>query len=300
MYNRHKKRFWQQMWLDRSSYLMLAPFLFAFTIFTVIPISASVVLSFTDYNFFTTPNFVGLQNYVSLFLNDDLFLIALRNTLLLAFVTGPISFIACFLFAWLINELPGKIRSFMTVIMYAPSISGMAFMVWTIILHGSRHGYVNNFLLRFGIVSTPIQFMQDPQYMMFGVILVTFWMSLGIGFLAFMAGLKTVDPQLYEAASIDGIQNRFQELIYVTLPNMKPQLMFAAVMQIVAAFGAGMVSRQLHGEIPNDFATYTVTMHMHDFGQNRFEMGYASAMAVVMLIVMLLIHKVISTYLVEK
>ncbi|MCL2708925.1 MAG: sugar ABC transporter permease, partial [Defluviitaleaceae bacterium] len=219
-----KRSVWKQLWIDKTTYAMIAPFMLGFLVFQVAAVFIAMGMSFTDYNIFTPPSFVGLSNYISMFLNDDIFVTALQNTLLLAFVTGPLSFVACFMFAWLINELPRRIRSVLTVLLYAPTLSQLNFLSFVIVFGGMRYAYVNSFLLRLGIIDKPIQFFNDPKYMMGVVIIVTICMSLGVSFLAFIAGLKTVDPQLYEAASIDGIKNRFQELIYVTLPNMKPQL----------------------------------------------------------------------------
>lgn len=289
-----------QMHKERMSYLMIAPFMLFFMVFTVIPVGASIVLSFTDFNMLQTPNFIGVDNYKSLFLNDDVFMIAVKNTLIFAFLTGPVSYLACFIFAWFINELPGKLRAFMTLVFYAPSISGSAYVIWQFILSGDRYGVINGFLMKWGIISSPIQFLTDTDYMMGACIVVQLWLSLGTSFLSFMAGFKTVDESLYEAGAIDGIRNRFQEVWHLTLPQMKPQLLFGAVMQIAGSFAVGAVPMALNGFPSTDYATHTIINHIHDYGTVRFELGYACAISTVLLIVMLITNKVITKLLTDN
>ena len=287
-------------WQERSSYGMIAPFMIAFLLFTVIPVVAAIVLSFTDFNMLQTPNFVGLDNYKALFLNDDVFIIAVKNTLILAMITGPLSYIACFVFAWFINELPGKLRAFMTVVFYAPSISGGALGIWNYILSGDRLGILNSVLLKLGFIDAPIQWLTDTSYMMTCCIVVQLWLSLGTAFLSFMAGFKTVDTTLYEAGAIDGVRNRFQEVWFLTLPQMKPQLLFGAVMQIASSFAVGAIPMALTGFPSTDYATHTIIAHVQDYGGTRFELGYACAISTVLLVVMLLANKVVNKLLVEE
>lgn len=289
----------KRIYSDRSCYVMIAPFMIAFFLFTVIPVVASIVLSFTDFNMLQTPNFVGFDNYKTLFLNDDVFIIAVKNTLILAMITGPLSYIACYVFAWFINELPGKLRAIMTVVFYAPSISGGALGIWTYIFSGDRLGVLNSFLMKLGILDAPVQWLTDTDYMMFCCIVVQLWLSLGTSFLSFMAGFKTVDTTLYEAGAIDGIRNRFQEVWFLTLPQMKPQLLFGAVMQISSSFAVGAIPMTLTGFPSTDYATHTVIAHVQDYGSTRFELGYACAISTVLLIVMLLANKVVNKVLVE-
>ncbi len=295
----YKKPLWKRMWNARTSYVMIGPFMLFFLVFTVIPVVAAIALSFTDFNMLQSPNFVGLENYKSLFLNDDVFMIAVKNTLIFAFITGPLSYIACFVFAWFINELPGKLRAVMTLVFYAPSISGSTYVIWNYIFYGDRYGVVNGILMRLGILDTPIQWLTDPDYMMMTCIIVQLWLSLGTSFLAFMAGFKTVDEDLYEAGAIDGIKNRFQEVWYLTLPQMKPQLLFGAVMQIASSFAVGAVPMALNGFPSTDYATHTIITHIHDYGNVRYELGYACAISTVLLLLMLITNKVINRVLRE-
>ncbi|MDF2699015.1 MAG: ycjO 1 [Haloplasmataceae bacterium] len=270
-------------------YSMVAPFLTIFTVFTVIPVLASLFLSFTSYDLLQAPRFIGLGNYINLFLNDDIFIIALRNTFILAIVTGPLSYFMAFIFAWLINELPTKIRWLLTLIFYAPSISGNAYLLWGLIFSGDIYGYLNSFLINWGLIDSPILWLQTPENALPILIIVQLWLSLGVTFLSFTAGLKMVDKQLLEAAAIDGIRNRWQELWYITLPQMKPQLMFGAVMQITSSLGISGVSTSLLGNPSVEYSGHTIVTHLLDFGpgSTRLEMGYASAIATILFVIML-------------
>lgn len=280
------KKIGHTLYTYRSSYLLMLPYILLFTIFTIIPVIVSFILSFTSFNVLETPKFIGIHNYENLFLRDDVFIIAIKNTLILSFITGPISYLLAFFMAWLINELPRKLRWIMTLIFYAPSISGNAYLLWSIIFSSDIYGFANSFLMRMGFIDEPILWLQDPKYILPILIVVQLWLSLGVSFLAFIAGLKSTDKELYEAAAVDGIRNRWQELWYITLPQMKPQLMFGAVMQITQSFGVAAVSIQLAGFPSVEYAGHTIVTHLMDFGSYRFEMGYASAIATILFIIM--------------
>ncbi len=278
---------------SRASYVMLAPYFILFFFFTVLPVAISIGLSFTYFNMLEWPSFNGWSNYVKLFLEDDIFLISLKNTLIFAVVTGPISYILCLLFAWIINEFSPKIRTLLTLIFYAPSICGNAYMVWQLILSSDRYGYLNGILIKLGIVDEQILWMQDTKYILPCLIVVQLWLSLGTGFLSFIAGLQTVDKSLYEAAALDGVKNRWQELWHVTLPAMKPQLMFGAVMQITQSFAVADISLVLAGNPSVNYAGATVVTHLLDYGSTRFDMGYASAIATVLFLLMVGTNKLV-------
>lgn len=279
-------KLWNRMKKSRTSYLMLAPYLILFTFFTIAPVLVSIGLSFTYFNMLEAPDFVGWANYVKLFLDDDIFMIALKNTLLFAVITGPVSYILCVLFAWIINEFRGKLRAFLTLIFYAPSICGQAYLVWNIILNPGKTGWLNGILIKMGFLDEPILWMQTEKYVLPVLIVVQLWLSLGTGFLSFIAGLQTVDKSLYEAAAMDGVKNRWQELWFVTLPSMKPQLMFGAVMQITQSFAVADISIQLAGNPSVNYAGATVVTHLLDYSSTRYEMGYASAIATVLFLLM--------------
>jgi multiple sugar transport system permease protein len=277
-----------KIWRDRISYVFIGPFVILFTIFTVLPVLISIFFSFTYFNVLEPPKFIGLSNYIRLFMKDDIFLIALKNTLIFALITGPVSYMLSLLVAWFINELPPKRRAFVTLVFYAPSISGNMYMIWHVMFSGDNYGYVNAILLKLGIVMSPIQFFNTPQYMMPLVIIVVLWLSLGTSFLAFIAGLQGIDKTLYEAGAVDGVNNRWQELWYITLPTMKPQLMFGAIMSITGSFSIGGVVSGLCGFPSTQYAVHTIMNHLEDYGGIRFEMGYASAIATLLFFIMIL------------
>jgi multiple sugar transport system permease protein len=271
----------------------MSPYLALFTLLIVIPILGSVVLSFTYFNMLEMPEWRGWDNYVRLFLDDDVFIIAIKNTLVFGLITGPISYGLCLLFAWLINELPPKIRAFMTLVFYAPSISANVYMIWSFIFSGDAYGLVNGFLMKMGLIHEPIQWLINPDYNLKILILIQLWLSLGTSFLAFIAGLQSIDRNLYEAGAIDGMKNRWQELWYITLPAMKPQLLFGAVMQISISFAVSDLTMALAGFPSTNYSARTIVTHIVDYGTLRFEMGYASAIAVFLFITMIFCKKVI-------
>ncbi len=279
---------WSNAWkLHKAKYLMILPFALIFICFTAIPVLVSMVMSFTNFNMLQLPDFVGLSNYVNLIVFDDVFLIALKNTMFFAIVTGPVSYLMCFVFAWLINELPPIPRALLTLVFYAPSISGNAYTIWKLLFSSDMYGYINAWLLNWGIIDSPILWFETSEYIMPILIIVQLWLSLGVSFLSFIAGLQSVDKTMYEAGAIDGIKNRWQELWYITLPSMKPQLMFGAVMQITSSLSVGSISTELAGFPSVDYAGHTIITHLNDYGNTRYEMGYASAIAMVLFFIML-------------
>ena len=267
-------------------YIMVLPFCVMFFAFTVVPVVLSILLSFTDFNMLEWPTFRFLDNYVRLFLEDDLFITALQNTLMFAIATGPASFIISFLVAWFINELPPKVRAVVTFIFYAPSISGQAYMVWQLLFRSDIYGLVNGWLFRLGLISQPIAFFKDTKYIVPLCILVALWTSLGTSFLANIAGLQGVDRSLYEAGAIDGIKNRWQEAWYITLPQMKNILLFGAVLSITGSFGFGGVVTALCGNPSTDYCAWTLSHHLSEYMGTRFEFGYASAISVILFFLM--------------
>lgn len=246
----------------------------------------AIFISFTYFNVLEPPKFIGWENYLSAFLDDEIFMLALKNTLLIAIITGPIGYLASFLFAWLINELWPTVRAIMVTILYVPSISGGAFMIWTLIFSGDAYGFLNSFLTKWGIIDQPVQWLTNTSYMKWCLILVMIWMSLGTSFLAFIAGFQALDKSLYEAGFVDGISNRLQELWFITLPSMKPQLIFGAVMSITASFSVGDQTAILFGSPSTDFAAHTLVNHLTDYGTVKLDMGYACAIAVVLFVLM--------------
>ncbi len=284
---------WQRIKKNAACYAMLFPFALLFITFVVIPVLAAMVLSLTDYNMLETPGWVGLDNYIRVFLEDDDFITAVRNTLVFAVITGPVSYFACLIFAWLINELGRTLRAVLTVVFYLPSMSASMYVIWTFIFSGDQYGFINSALMNLGLLDEPVQWLTDARTILPIIIIVQLWMSLGTSFLSFIAGLQNVDRSLYEAAAVDGVRNRWQELFYVTLPSMGPQLLFGAVMQIGAAFSVSQICITLAGFPSTDNAALTIVTHIMDYGNMRMELGYASALSVVLFASVLLVNHVV-------
>ena len=282
-----------KLWRARRSYALCAPYMILFFTFTVLPVLISIFFSFTYFNGLQAPQPVFLENYIRLFYQDEIFLTSIKNTLIIASITGPVGYLLCLLLARGLNELPPKLRALVTLCFYAPSISGNAYLIWTLLFNGDSHGMVNGMLMKMGLINTPIVFFQDTQYMMPMVIVVVLWMSMGTSLLVFIASFQGIDRSLYEAAAVDGIRNRIQELWHITLPTMKPQLMFGAIMSITASFGVGDVINGLVGFPSTGYAVHTMMHHLQDYGNIRFELGYASAIATVLFVFMFGANKLI-------
>ena len=286
---------WEKAKRSKVCYLFLAPYAILFFTFFILPICVSIYYSFTYYDILQPARFVGLENYINLVLQDDVFLTAVKNTFVIAVVTGPIGYILSFMFAWFINELPKWLRTVAVVVFYAPSIAGNAYTIFSIIFRGDAYGYLNSILMDFGFIDAPYLWLSNPQYIMPVLIIVILWMSMGTGFLSFVAGFQGIDKSMYEAGYVDGVRNRWQELYHITLPSMKPMLLFGAVMSITSAFNVCDVPRALAGYPSTDYAARTVVTHLFDYGFSRFEMGYASAIATLLFLVMILSKKLIAS-----
>ena len=289
---------WHEMKRNKVAYFMVAPYMLIFTCFTVLPVVLSAVISLTDFNLLEWPNFVGPENYIRLFLDDDIFITACQNTLIFACIVGPVSYLLSFMVAWFINELSPKIRAIVTLIFYAPSIAGQAFLIWKTLFSSDRYGWANAMLLKLDLITKEIAFFEDADYVMPLCIVVALWTSLGVSFLSFIGGLQTVPKDQFEAAAVDGIKNRWQELWYVTLPNMKQQMLFGAVMAITQSFNFGTVVNDLAGFPSVNYCAHTIMHHLQDYGGQRFEVGYSSAIAVVLFVMMIgsnmLVNKILN------
>lgn len=276
-----------------SGYLFLLPYMLFFSAFVILPVIIAVYYGFTYYNIIDKAHFIGFDNYIEIFLHDEVFITAIKNTLLIAVISGPIGYLASILFAWFVNELSPKLRAIFVIVFYAPSLSGAVYMIWSIMFSGDAYGVVNNALISLGFIDEPLQFLTDTKYMMTVLIILLVWTSLGTGFLSFVAGFQGMDRSQFEAGMVDGIGNRWQELWYITLPSLRPQMMFGAVMAITGAFGVGPQTVQLFGMPSTDYAVHTMINHIEDYGTTRYEMGYACALATILFVLMLVCNTVI-------
>ena len=270
-----------------TPYLFLAPYLILFLVFIIIPTVMAIGLSFTNYNAVQTPQFVGLTNYINLLTQDTIFLqYVLPNTILFAVIVGPLGYLLAFFLAWSLSQLTRLPRTILALIIYSPSMTmGVAMTVmWRVVFLGDQSGIANYVLTQLGVITEPIVWMLNTQYILPIVIIVALWSSMGVGFLAMLAGLLNINAELYEAGAIDGIKNRIQEVFYITIPSMKPQMLFGAVMSIVGAFRAGNIGVMLTGSNPTPgYAAQLMVNHIDDYGFTRYEMGYAAAVSVALL-----------------
>lgn len=279
------KKWWMK---EASAYGFISGYALMFLIFIAIPVAVAILLSFTFFDTIQPPRFLALKNYITLLTQDDIFMrYVLPNTIQFAVIVGPGGYLLAFILAWMLAQLPKVPRTIFALILYSPSMTaGVAMtVVWQALFSGDQTGYLNSLLLSLNLIQEPIQWLQSPQYLMPIMIIVTLWSSMGVGFLAMLAGILEINPELYEAGSIDGIRNRFQEIIYITIPSMKPQMLFGAVMAIVATFQAGAIGVTLSGSNPTpQYAGQLIVNHIEDYGFLRYEMGYAAAVSVVLLL----------------
>ena len=275
------------------SYIMLAPFFIFFIVFLVLPILSSIVLSFTNFDMINTPSFAGLGNYMRMFLDDDVFPVVFKNTMLFAIICGPAGFLLSFVLAWFINEFSPMVRTLLSFMFYAPALVGNAHFIWTVAFSSDSYGYINSALLSLGLITEPVTWLSTAEYIKPIIIAVQLWSSMGVSFLSNISGLQNVNQELYEAGSIDGIRSRWQELWYITLPTMKHMLLFSAVMQISSAFSISAIAIELAGFPSVSYAADTIVSHMQDLGTVRYELGYASAVSVVLFLMMVIFRLLI-------
>ncbi len=282
-----KKRFFTAK--DGKAYLLLLPYILLFTTFILVPVLMTVYLSFTYFDVYNPSQFTGLLNYITLLTQDEVFAkFVFPNTVLYALVVGVGGYVLSFFIAWMLSQIQALPRTILALCIYTPSMLGQVFIgvIWKTIFSGDQSGWANSLLMQLGLIDTPIQFLLTKDYFMLIMIIVSLWSSMGIGFLSMLSGMLNVDREIYEAAYIDGLRNRFQEIVYITIPSMKPQMLFGAVMAIVNAFNMGWIGVTLSGANPTpEYSGQLITNHIDDYGFIRYEMGYAAAISVVLLII---------------
>lgn len=288
---------------NKNGYFFLAPYAIVFILFILIPVLLAAILSFTNFNAIEWPNWVGFLNYITLLTSDEVFMQhVLPNTVVYAVVVGIGGYILSFVLAWALCNLTKPVRTVFALILYSPSMTaGVAMTVlWKVIFSGDQTGLLNSWLISLGVITDPIIWLVNTKYLLPIVIVIGLWSSMGIGFLSMIAGILNADESLYEAAAIDGVKNRFQEMIYITIPQMKPQMLFAAVMAIVGAFQNGAISTLLTGNPSPGYAAQLIVNHIEDYGFLRYEMGYAAAVSVVLLLIVQIFSKTANTLLTDK
>lgn len=285
---------WKQVRNNWQMYVLLLPFMSFLFVFTVWPVIASFAISFTEYNVLEAPSFVGLANFRRLFTEDTVFMKALQNTLVFAVLTGPLGYLISFFASWIINEMGRYTKALLTFIFYIPSISGTVYTIWSIIFDSDIYGYANSFLIKLGFISDPINWFTNERYILPLIVVVQLWMSMGVGFLAMRAGFSTTDAQYYEAAAIDGVRNRWQELWHITIPMMAPHLLTAAVLQITSMFSNATVSAALAGNPSTNYAGHLIMNHLNDYSGIRLERGYACAIAVLLFLFVFFVNRLIT------
>ena len=289
-----KKSFAKSIFSDRVSMIvLLLPFITFFILFTVLPILTSVALSFTSYDMIALPKFIGLENYRRMIVDDSAFIVTVRNTFIFSVVAGPLGFLLSFVLAWLVNEFSPRVRTILSLLFYAPSLVGNAYFIWQVAFSGDSYGYINSLLLSVGVITEPIVWLKNESFLMPIIIIVHLWQSMGISFLSNISGLQNVSRDMYEAGSIDGIRNRWQELWYITLPSMSHMLLFSAVMQIQASFSVGAIAVTLAGYPSKSNAVDMIVSYMSDVASVRYEMGYAAAIAVVLFLMMIVTRAIV-------
>lgn len=271
------------------AYAFVTPFLACFFVFIILPCVSAALLAFTQYDSIGTPKFVGLDNFIYMLTNDMLLIKkVIPNTFIFAVVVGPVGYALQFLLAWLLNKMAKKVQMLYVMAIYVPSIAGgvLISVVWSVFFSADRLGYLNNFLLKLGIIRNPIAWTQDANYLLLIMILVTLWGSMGVGFLSLFSGMQNVDAQIYEAGKIDGIKSPLTELVHLTIPSMKPQMLFSAIMAITGALNAGAIGVQLSGTNPTpDYGGQLIQNHIEDYAFSRMQLGYSTALSFVLLMV---------------
>ncbi len=295
MKNRGKLADFRELVYQRwQLWALLAPFLVLFVIMTVLPVLSSIVLSFFNYDMVNLPSWAGVGNYLRMFIQDDIFMIVLKNTIVLAVLTGPAGFLLSFVLAWMINEFRPGMRTLLSFMYYVPSLVGNGLLIWQMLFASDSYGYMNNILLNAGLITSPITWLSTEAYIVPIVVIVQLWMSMGTSFLANISGLQNINPELFEAGAVDGIRNRWQELWYITLPGMSSMLLFSAVMQIASAFSISGTITALAGYPTVGYVADTIVSYLSDVGSVRYEMGYASALSVVLFLMMVGTRSVIA------
>jgi multiple sugar transport system permease protein len=273
----------------RAAFLFLAPGLSAIGLFFLLPVLAVLLLSFTDFDLYALADpdnarLVGLRNYAAL-LHSDVFWLALRNTLIFAFVGGPLTVAVSLGAALLVNARGVRLKGFFRTAFFAPFVTTLVAVsvVWKYLYH-PRFGLLNAALGLVGI--PPIDWLGDPRWALPALILLAVWKNFGYNMVLFLAGLQSIPPQLYEAARIDGA-GWWREFLHVTLPMLAPTTLFVGVITAIGylqVFAEPYVMTRGGGPVN---ATLSVVLLMYKEGFRWWNMGFAAAVAFALFLVIL-------------
>ncbi|HEY8576714.1 MAG TPA: sugar ABC transporter permease [Devosia sp.] len=273
--------FWSRLWQnDAPGYLFLLPWLIGFFGLTIGPIISSFYLSFTDFDLLTSPEWVGANNYIRMFTNDPKFWASMRVTMMFVIFSVPLKLAFALGVALLLNRGMRGLPLY-RALFYLPSLLGASVAIailWQQIF--ARDGLVNDFLAIFGIVGP--SWISTPQYSLWTIIILAVW-QFGSPMIIFLAGLRQIPQDMYEAASLDGA-GRWRQFRKITLPLLTPVVFFNAIIQTIEAFKSFTPAFIISGGTGNPINStlfYTLYLYQEAFG--FFRMGYASALAWVLL-----------------
>ncbi len=285
------RSFCDEMHKNRSAYFMMTPFFVLFIAFTVLPVIGALPTAFTDFKLPGSAAFAGIENFRDLFIENELFISALKNTLVSFLITGLGGFVLCIFAAWLISPLGKRLKTVFAVILCLPSFLYGAFAVCGIAFGEGMESPLNSALMCLGIITSPVDWLNSTPASFLLMQLSKLWGTFGISFLVTLAGFDEAhgcceNAELYDAARIDGLSNRFGHLIFVTIPVSAPHLALAAVLQIAAALSPGSV-------FTTTPANMTLTDYMLTMGAGEFDIGMASAVGVLITAFSLLVYFIV-------
>ena len=274
---RVKRKKWETPYVG---YLFLSPWLIGFLLLTLYPMIQSVYFSFTDYSLLEAPNWVGLENYKTIFLEDKLFYKSLTVTIMFVVIAVPLKLIFALLIAMVLNQKIKGLSIYRTMI-YLPSLIGTSVAVailWTNIF--GKDGLINGVLALFGL--TGMNWIGSPDTALGTIIVLVVW-QFGSSMVIFLAGLKQISAELYEASAIDGA-SKVKQFFNITLPMLSPVILFNLVLQTIQGFQIFTQAFVITKGGPIQ-STYMFTLYLYEKAFAGFEMGYASALAWILLII---------------
>jgi multiple sugar transport system permease protein len=274
----------------RAGMLFAAPALLLIAVFFFLPVVAASLLSLTDFDIYTIADadrlrMVGAANYGALFA-DPLFWTALRNTALFVVVAGPLSVAVSLAAALLVTATAVRLAALFRTLFFLPVVTSLVAVavVWRYLYH-PRFGLLNYALAQIGVA--PRDWLGDPRWALAAIILMSVWKNFGFNMVIFMAGLQSIPVQLYEAASIDGA-GRWTQFARITLPMLRPTLLFVAAMTLIGNFQLFAEPYVMTRGGPSN-ATLSVVLYMYEQGFRWWNLGYAAAIAFALFGIILLV-----------